>query len=62
VQFHPEFDADIVRALTRARDESLRADDLCPETILAAIEETPHAASVLARFGQIAVGGPATIH
>ena len=33
-----------------------------PETILAAIEETPHAASVLARFGQIAVGGPATIH
>jgi GMP synthase (glutamine-hydrolysing) len=60
VQFHPEFDADIVRTLTRARDESLRADGLCPESILAAIEETPHAASVLARFGQIAAGAAAT--
>jgi GMP synthase (glutamine-hydrolysing) len=54
VQFHPEFDADIVRALTRARAKGLRADGLCPEAILAAVEETPHAASVLARFGRIA--------
>ena len=59
VQFHPEFDADIVRTLTGARDESLRADGLCPETILAAVEETPHAASVLARFGQIVYDGAA---
>ena len=59
VQFHPEFDADIVCTLTRARDESLRADGLCPETILAAIEETPQAASVLSRFGQIATNGGA---
>ncbi len=59
VQFHPEFDADIVRAIARARDESLRADGLCPETIIAAIEETPEAASVLARFGQIATNGAA---
>ena len=59
VQFHPEFDADIVRAYTRARDASLRADGLSPESILAAIEETPQAASVLARFGQIATNGAA---
>ncbi len=57
VQFHPAFDADIVRAFTCARDASLRADGLNPDAILAAIEETPEAASILARFGQIATGG-----
>jgi GMP synthase (glutamine-hydrolysing) len=59
VQFHPEFDADIVRAFVLARAEGLRADGLCPESILAAVEETPHAASVLARFGRIATNGAA---
>lgn len=59
VQFHPEFDADIVRALTRDRDEGLRADGLNPESILAAVEETPQATSVLARFGRIATNGTA---
>ena len=59
VQFHPEFDADIVRTFTRYRDASLRADGLCPESILAAVEETPHAASVLARFGRLAANGAA---
>ena len=59
VQFHPEFDADIVRAHTLARDAGLRADGLNPQAILAAIEETPQAASVLARFGRIATNGAA---
>jgi GMP synthase (glutamine-hydrolysing) len=59
VQFHPEFDADIVREFTGFRAESLRADGLCPESILAAIEETPEAASVLARFAGIVAGGAA---
>ena len=62
VQFHPEFDADIIRTIAGARDESLRADGLNPEAILAAIEETPQAASVLARFGQIATNGAAPAH
>jgi hypothetical protein len=31
-----------------------------PESILAVVEETPQAASVLARFGQIATNGTAT--
>ncbi len=61
VQFHPEFDADIVRTFACARDDSLRADGLDPESILAAIQETPHAASVLARFGQIATNGGAAV-
>jgi len=56
VQFHPEFDVDIVRSLARARDAGLRAEGLDPDAISAAARETPQAASVLARFAKFVDG------
>jgi GMP synthase (glutamine-hydrolysing) len=53
LQFHPEFDADIVRTYARVREEGLRRDNLDPDKIIAAAADAPESASVLARFGQI---------
>jgi len=53
VQFHPEFDADTVRAYLSARTEKVRAEGLDPETLHAGIRETPAAARILRRFAEL---------
>lgn len=50
VQFHPEFDADIMRAYLEGRRESLKREGLKPDTLLKQVTETPEARSVLHRF------------
>jgi GMP synthase (glutamine-hydrolysing) len=51
VQFHPEFDADIMRRYVMARREVLQAEGLDADGILAEVVETPRACGVLRRFG-----------
>lgn len=47
VQFHPEFDDDVMRGYLRARGDAFGAERL------AAVRPTPHAAAVLARFAAL---------
>jgi GMP synthase (glutamine-hydrolysing) len=53
VQFHPEFDADTVRAYLLARTEKVRAEGLDPDALLAAIRETPGGPRILRRFAEL---------
>ena len=53
VQFHPEFDADTVRAYLVARSEKVRAEGLDPEALLAAVRETPGGPRILRRFAEL---------
>ena len=53
VQFHPEFDAETVRAYLVARTEKMRAEGLDPDVLLAAIRETPGGPRILRRFAQL---------
>jgi GMP synthase (glutamine-hydrolysing) len=55
VQFHPEIDADILRAYVRAEAENLKAQGQDPEKILAQVRETPVAARLLSRFAALTV-------
>lgn len=55
-QFHPEFDADILRRYVEARREVLAAEGRDPDAMLAAIEEAPELARVLERFRQVVEG------
>lgn len=56
VQFHPEFDADVMRGYLRHRSEIIRAEGLDPEALLAAVAEGAEGTSLLARFAEIAFG------
>lgn len=53
VQFHPEFDADVMRGYLEARREILRREGLDADALLAAVRESPDAASVLRRFAAL---------
>jgi GMP synthase (glutamine-hydrolysing) len=53
VQFHPEFDADTVRAYLEARRARVRDEGGDPEALLAAIRETPGGPRVLRRFAEL---------
>lgn len=59
VQFHPEFDAHITRYYVRAVQEKLLSCGQNPEQLLASCVETPESASVLKRFGRLALGSGA---
>jgi len=50
VQFHPEFDAGIVRAYTEAHRSDLLAAGQDPDKILASIVDTPVGTEILRRF------------
>jgi len=50
VQFHPEFDGDVVRGYVRVRSELMRAEGLAPERALESAKDTPHGQEVLRRF------------
>jgi GMP synthase (glutamine-hydrolysing) len=53
VQFHPEFDADVMRGYLEGRREVLREEGLDPEALLAGVREAPEAASLLRRFVEL---------
>lgn len=53
VQFHPEFDADIVRGYIEARREQLALEGLDPDQLLHDAMDTPHGSLLLRRFAQL---------
>jgi GMP synthase (glutamine-hydrolysing) len=53
VQFHPEFDADVVRAYLEARRDAVRAEGLDPDALLRGASDSPHGARVLRRFARL---------
>jgi len=55
LQFHPEMDADIIRAYVRARREAITAEGLDPDALLAAARDTSHGRDILRRFAALAI-------
>jgi GMP synthase (glutamine-hydrolysing) len=53
VQFHPEFDASIMRAYLTHRREILADEGFDPDALLAAVQETPEGDSLLRRFAAL---------
>ena len=53
VQFHPEFDADIVGTYINECYDELRAEGLDPKRLLDTTEDTPYGENLLKRFGAI---------
>jgi GMP synthase (glutamine-hydrolysing) len=54
VQFHPEFDAEVMRVYLEARREILRAEGLDPEALLRRVADSGHGAALLRRFASLA--------
>jgi GMP synthase (glutamine-hydrolysing) len=54
VQFHPEFDGDIVRGYIDARLDAIQREGIDPATL--PTEDTPHSAELLRRFARLALG------
>ena len=55
VQFHPEFDADIMRTYVRAFSDLMKAHGQNPDQALRMITETPHSQQLLNRFVEITI-------
>jgi GMP synthase (glutamine-hydrolysing) len=53
VQFHPEFDADVMRGYIRGRREALVEESLDPDALLESVEEAATARRLIARFGDL---------
>ena len=53
VQFHPEFDADVMRGYLEDRAEVLREEGFDPAQLAADTRDSPHGTAVLRRFGEI---------
>jgi GMP synthase (glutamine-hydrolysing) len=56
VQFHPEYDGDIVRAYLRERRGQLLSEGLDPDALARDARDTEHGRSVLRRFSAIVAG------
>ncbi len=56
VQFHPEFDADVMRGYIHGRADALQAEGLDPDRLLGDVRECSAASSVLRRFRQVVAG------
>lgn len=54
VQFHPEFDADVMRGYLDARREILRREGLDAKALLAAVRDAAHGRTLLRRFAALA--------
>ena len=52
-QFHPEFDAVIVRAYVNTYAKKLRKEGKNPDTLLQEITDSPYGKIILQRFGEI---------
>ena len=53
VQFHPEFDAEIVTTYIEHYADRLRAEGQDPDALIAGCHDTPASTTILRRFGQI---------
>ncbi|MEX2366943.1 MAG: glutamine amidotransferase, partial [Pseudohongiellaceae bacterium] len=53
VQFHPEFDADIMRAYIRERKQALTAEGLAADDLYQQVRDTHEAASILTNFAEL---------
>jgi GMP synthase (glutamine-hydrolysing) len=53
VQFHPEFDADVMRGYVDARADVLRREGLDPAALRDAVEEAPGGTRLLRRFAAL---------
>ncbi len=56
VQFHPEFDAAIVREYVHSHRDELSAEGQDPTALIAHTKDTPHGAAILERFASVAYG------
>jgi GMP synthase (glutamine-hydrolysing) len=56
VQFHPEFDAPIIRHFIEHYRERLLGEGDSAERLLGAVRDSPHSASLLGRFARLAQG------
>jgi GMP synthase (glutamine-hydrolysing) len=54
VQFHPEFDADIIRGYLTARAEILRGEGRDPEALLARVHDGTRGRDILRNFAKLA--------
>jgi GMP synthase (glutamine-hydrolysing) len=50
VQFHPEFDGDVVRGYVEARSGAMRSEGLSPESAIERAADAPHGREVLRNF------------
>lgn len=57
VQFHPEWDHEVVRAYLEERAEVLRAEGLDPGALLARVRPSEDGPSILRRFAELASAG-----
>lgn len=57
VQFHPEFDSDIMRDYIMVQANRLQRDGQDVNTLLQTLRETPEASRILATFAQLALKG-----
>jgi GMP synthase (glutamine-hydrolysing) len=53
VQFHPEFDADVIRGYLDERAEALRDEGLDPDALARSVTEAPTGRLLLRRFAQL---------
>jgi len=53
IQFHPEFDDDVIRGYIEVRREVLREEGLDPDAMIAAVRPTPAGPRLLERFGRL---------
>jgi GMP synthase (glutamine-hydrolysing) len=53
LQFHPEFDAGIVRGYLRARADEAAAEGLDPQALLLGVRESPSGPRLLRRFSEL---------
>jgi GMP synthase (glutamine-hydrolysing) len=53
LQFHPEFDAEVVRAYIERCSKSLRAEGLDPQSLKRAVKDTPYGEQIMLRFREI---------
>ncbi len=56
VQFHPEMDAEVIRAYLDVRAVELEAEGFSPAALGAGLRDTDHGTQLLRRFAQIARG------
>ena len=52
IQFHPEFDADVMRGYIDGRREIPESEGFDPDALQATVQETAHGNEILARFGR----------
>jgi GMP synthase (glutamine-hydrolysing) len=53
IQFHPEFDAGVMRSYIEQRRQILEGEGFDPDALRDGVRETPHGDTILARFGRL---------